>query len=86
GHTGSIDVTEELSLPGKVDPEAIWIEARRKAYEVDLRPDVFTVTQAGAARVATRGDLVNVTYYVLDRRQFSARVLAAADQMILLDD
>jgi hypothetical protein len=49
GHTGSIDVTEELSLPGKVDPEAIWIEARRKAYEVDLRPDVFTVTQDGAA-------------------------------------
>ncbi len=86
GHTGSINVTEELSLPGKVDPSAIWIEARRKAYEVDLRPDVFSVTQDGAARVATRGDLVNVSYYILDRRQFSARVLTVSDQLILLDD
>jgi hypothetical protein len=86
GHTGDVVVTEQLDLGGKCDPAEIWIEARRRQYEIDLRPDTFRVTQDGATRVATRGDLVAVSQDVLQRTQVAARVKALVDDLVVLDD
>lgn len=86
GHTGDVVVTEALTLPGKTDPAEIWIEARRRQYEVDLRPDTFRVTQDGAVRVAERGDLVAITTDVLSRYHGSARVVAVVGTTIIVDD
>ncbi|ADZ70130.1 host specificity protein J [Polymorphum gilvum] len=85
GHAGDITVTEELELPGKTDPDEIWIEARRRQYEAIHRPDIFTAVQDGAVRTATRGDLVKASYEVLKRTFAALRVTAVRGQTISLD-
>ena len=85
-HTGDVVVTEALEFPGKTDPDEIWIEARRRQYEIDHRPDTFRATQDGAARVATRGDLVALSYDVLDRALGAGRVAAVVGRRIVLDE
>ena len=69
GLVGAPQLTEELVLPGKTDPAEIWREGRRRFYEALHRPDTFTCVMEGAARVATRGDLVMASWDVLARTQ-----------------
>lgn len=85
GHVGDVVVTEQLELPGKCDPDEIWIEARRRQYEVVHRPDAFRVTQDGSLRVATRGDLVAVSYDTLDRTQVALRVERILGDLVVFD-
>ena len=42
GHEGPINLTEAIELPGKTDPDEIWIEARRRMYELQYRADSFS--------------------------------------------
>ena len=86
GHTGPIEVTEQLELPGITDPAAIWIEARRRQYEIDLRPDQFQATQDGLIRHVTRGDQVALAYDVLDRLQMAARVVRTDSGLVEVDE
>ncbi|QFQ89429.1 phage tail protein [Paracoccus kondratievae] len=86
GHTGPIDLTEALDMPGITDPDLIFREARRRMHEAELRPDVYEVTQDGAARVATRGDTVVISHDVLSQVQKAARVRDVVGNRILLDD
>lgn len=86
GYTGSITLTEQLEMPGKTDPDEIWIEARRRMYEAIYRPDIYTLTQDGPIRVATRGDLVMGSFDVLSSTQRAARVKAIEGEIIQLDD
>lgn len=86
GHTGDITVTEQFDIPGKTDPAEIWRETRRRQYEIMHRPDSYSVIQDGPARVATRGDLVMVSYDVISRVQIAARVVAVRGDLILLDE
>ena len=86
GFVGSPDATEQLELPGKTDPDEIWIEARRRMYELLYRPDSYSAMQSGAARVATRGDLVMGSYDVIARTQVSARVKSISDYLVELDE
>ncbi|WP_457647360.1 TipJ family phage tail tip protein [Profundibacter sp.] len=86
GYTGDITLTEALNLPGKTDPDEIWIEARRRMYELMHRPDVFTAAQDGAVRVATRGDTVMGSFDVLERSQVAARVTEIHGSLIVLDE
>ncbi|WP_457650929.1 host specificity protein J [Profundibacter sp.] len=86
GHTGDITLTEGLNLPGKTDPNEIWIEARRRMYELMHRPDVFTATQDGAVRVATRGDTIMGSFDVLERSQVAARVTETTGDLVVLDE
>lgn len=58
GGAGDIEVTQQLSLPGVTDPDQVWIETRRRMYELIYRPDRFTAVQAGSARRVTRGDRI----------------------------
>lgn len=86
GYVGEITLTEALDLPGKTDPAEVWREARRRMYEAIHRPDTYQVTQDGPARVATRGDTVTLSHFVLDAVQTSARVQAVAGSLIELDE
>lgn len=86
GHTGAIELTEALDMPGVTNPAVIYREARRRMYEVIHRPDVYEVTQDGAARVATRGDTVMLSHDVLSRVQIAARVRDVRGNLIMLDD
>lgn len=85
GHSGAITLTEELELPGKTNPDEIWIEARRRMYEALYRPDVYECVQDGPISVATRGDLVMSSIDVLERTQVAARVLDVIGRTIELD-
>ncbi len=86
GYNGDITLTERLEMPGKTDPNEIWIEARRRMYESIYRPDVYTVVQDGPIRTATRGDMVIGSFDVLSRTQRAARVKAIEGAVVQLDD
>lgn len=86
GHSGPIELTEVLDLPGKTHPDEIWTEARRRMYEAIHRPDTYEVTQDGPLRVATRGDLVALSQDVLDGTQRAARVKAVQGTSVFLDE
>lgn len=86
GFSGDITLTEEIELPGKTDPDEIWIEARRRQYELIHRPNAYSALQDGAARVATRGDLVMGSFDTLEETQVSARVVHVEDRIVLLDE
>ena len=85
GYSGEITITEALDLPGITDPAMIWREARRRQYEAIWRCDSHQATQAGPLRVATRGDKVMLSHYVLDSAQCSARVSEVMGRLIILD-
>ena len=86
GHVGSIDITEELKLPGNTDPAGIWREARRRQYEIMHRSVRYTATQAGTARTATTGDLVMASRDILRRAMHSARVKTVRGDLVEIDD
>ena len=86
GFTGTPDVTEDLELVGKVDPDEIFIEAMRYMFVLKYRPDSYSAVQSGVARVATRGDLVMGSYDVLSHTQTSARVLSVSGSLVELDE
>lgn len=86
GYEGEILTTEGLELPGKTDPDEIWIEARRRMYEAIYRPDVYQATQTGHLRTATRGDKVMVSHDVLDKFQRAARVKSVVGHLVELDE
>ncbi len=86
GHVGPIDLTEEITLLGKTDPDEIEREVARRMYEMERRPDRFSVIQDGIARTATRGDTVMLSHYVLDDGQISARVSRIEGAVVELDE
>lgn len=86
GHVGPVDITEELKLPGVTNPDKIWIEARRRQYEIMYRSVAYTATQQGTARTATSGDLVMASQDVLRRSMASARVKSIHGNIIEIDD
>ncbi|APE45402.1 hypothetical protein BOO69_09725 [Sulfitobacter alexandrii] len=86
GHVGEIRLTETMEMPGKTDPVEIYIEARRRMYELIYRPDSFSAMQSGRARVVTRGDLVMGSFDVLDRTQLAARVKTVTGALVELDE
>ena len=86
GFAGEITLTEEIELPGKTDPDEIWIEARRRQYELIHRPNLYSALQSGAARVATRGDVVMGSFDTLDQTQVASRVSHVEGTMIVLDE
>lgn len=83
---GDITLTEEFELPGKTDPDEIWIETRRRMYELEHRATRYTASQDGAVRAATRGDLVMGAIDLLAHTQGSARVLNVLENLIVLDE
>jgi hypothetical protein len=85
GYAGEIVVTEQMPMPGKTDPDEIWIEGRRRFYEIMHRPDQFSAVQDGAVRTATRGDLVRGSYDTLTSTQAAHRVTAVRGNAITMD-
>ncbi|MEM7303413.1 MAG: phage tail protein [Pseudomonadota bacterium] len=85
GFTGTVRKAEELQLPGVTSAGSVWIEARRRQFETIYRPDTFTCTQDGAARVATRGDRVAASFNGLAQTLQSYRVIWVEDSVIQID-
>jgi hypothetical protein len=81
GFVGEITVTEKLEMPGKTNPVEIYKEGLRRWKEIEHRPDVYTVEQDGAARVAVRGDRVIAAFENLDETLVAARVTAVRNGM-----
>ncbi|EPX82107.1 TipJ family phage tail tip protein [Salipiger mucosus] len=86
GYEGPIRVTEEFRFPGKTDPAEIWIEGRRRWYEILHRPDTYSCMQDGAARVVTRGDQVIGAWDVLDETVLVARVKSVDGALVEIDE
>lgn len=85
GYAGTIEVTEQMPMPGKTDPDEIWIEGRRRFYEMMNRPDQFSVVQDGAVRTATRGDWIKAAFDTLLSTQAAHRVTAVRGDVITMD-
>lgn len=86
GHAGEITRTEEIELPGKTNPDEIWVEARRRQYELQYRRGRYSCLQDGAARVGVRGDLVLVSHDILTSTQGGGRVLSIRGALVELDE
>lgn len=86
GFVGEPVVTESIELPGVTDPDQVWIEARRRMYELIHRRDVYYATMDFEGACARRGDLVMFNHDVLKRTQRSARVRAVDGAAVTLDD
>lgn len=84
GHVGPIDVTEEIILPGKTDPEEVWVETRRRQYEAERRNETYSCVQDGLIRPVTRGDLVLMSFDVLKNTAAIAHVLDVMDDLVIL--
>lgn len=80
-----VRVTEDLSHPGKTNPDEIWRETRRRQYELIHRPHTYTVSQDIESLIISRGDLASLNHDVLDRDQVAARVRAVTGQVITID-
>lgn len=79
-------LVEALDLPGKVWPDEIYRESRRRMYEAMHRPDVYTASQDGPIRVATRGDLVHLSSDIINRVQVAARIKSVTGKLIEIDE
>ena len=86
GHVGPVDITEQIEMPGKTNPDEIWIETRRRQYEVMNRSTVYTATQQGLARTSTSGDLVLASRDIVRRAMASARVKAVRGNLVEIDE
>ncbi|BBE74369.1 host specificity protein J [Oharaeibacter diazotrophicus] len=86
GHIGDIVVTEDLAIPGKTHPDEIWIEARRRQYELIHRPETLQTETPGAVRVVTRGDQIAVSQVTVQRVHRDARVKGVAGRRVWLDE
>jgi hypothetical protein len=86
GFVGTPSVTESIELPGITDPDAVWIETRRRQYELIHRRDVHNVTMDFEGACARRGDLIVLSHDVLKRTQISARVRAVSGGAVTLDE
>lgn len=80
-----IEITEALELPGKTDPDEIWIETRRLQYERIYRNTIYSATQAGSVRRAAPGSAVMLARDVLVRAMHSGRVTAVVGNRIETD-
>jgi len=81
-----IKLTERLELPGVVNPDRVFIEARRRQHEIMHRAVRYSAVQLGNIRTATPGDLVMASRDVIRRVAHSARVRFVSDNMVVLDD
>lgn len=85
GYEGEITLTEQLSLPGKTNPDEIYVEAKRRMYEAIYRQDSISWMQNGATRTATRGDHVLMSFETFDEAQVAGRVRSVTGSLIELD-
>jgi hypothetical protein len=85
GYEGPISLTEQLEQRGKTDPDEIYREGLRRIYETIYRPDSYRVMQDGPALVATRGDLVMASHYVIDRVLVAARISTVSGRLVEID-
>ncbi|MBP1852678.1 TipJ family phage tail tip protein [Rhizobium halophytocola] len=86
GYLGPITLTEQLELPGKTDPDEIYIESRRRMYEAIYRPDVYSCMQDTPIAVATRGSKVAASFKTLQSVSSSGRVVSVNGSVIELDE
>lgn len=86
GFVGEPSITESLDLPGVTNPDQVWMEARKRQYELIYRRDSFTVMQDFEGSIARRGDLVQLSYDILDSTQLAARVRSVSGGVVVLDD
>lgn len=83
---GEPQILEEISMPGVTDPVMVFKEARRRQYELQLRPHAYTVSQDIEGLECTRGDLVVLSHDILDEDLASARVERVKGRTVKFDD
>lgn len=78
-HVGDIVTVVDLQLPGKTNPDEVWIEARRRQYEAILRRNTYSVQQDMENLVVTRGDAILANHQILLETQAAGYVKLVAD-------
>lgn len=86
GFVGTPSIVESIEFPGVTNPDQIWLEARKRQYELIYRRDVFHVMQDFEGSIARRGDLIRLSYDMLNSTQRAARVKAVSGDTAILDE
>ena len=85
-HVGEISIVEDVEAPGITNPDQLWINIRRRQYELLHRSSVYSAAQQGLARTSTSGDLVLGSRDIVRRVMASARVKAVRDNLVEIDE
>lgn len=85
GHSGPVELTELLEMPGKTNPDEICREVYRRMLEVKYRPDGYEAMQDGDVLVLTRGDLATLTSDIIDSAQQAGVVTAVIGNSVHVD-
>jgi hypothetical protein len=86
GFVGVPSRTESIDLPGVCDPDNVWLEARKKQYELIYRRDSWNLMQDAEGQFPARGDLCELNHWALNNTQRSAFVKAVRGAAVVLDD
>jgi hypothetical protein len=86
GFVGAPSRTESIDIPGVCDPDNVWLEARKRQYELMYRPDIWNLMQDAEGMFAARGDMCELNHWTLNNTQRSAFVKAIRGNAIVLDD
>lgn len=86
GFVGTPSRIEAIEFPGVTNPDQIWLEARKRQYELIYRRDIFYAMQDFEGAIARRDDLVRFSHDILDSTQVSAFVKAVSGSNVTLDE
>lgn len=86
GFVGTPSIMESIEFPGVTNPDLIWLEARKRQYELIYRRDVFYIMQDFEGSIARRGDMVLLAHDILKSTLLAARVKMVAGNTVTLDD
>lgn len=80
-----VAITEQRDVAGITNADQLFIELRRRQYEVINRPDTYTVNVGIDGLVLTRGDLAVINHHVIDSVQAAGWVRRVDGNSIHLD-
>jgi hypothetical protein len=86
GFVGVPSRTESIDLPGVCDPDNVWLEARKRQYELIYRRDMWNLMQDAEGQFPARGDLCELNHWTLNKTQRSSFVQSVRGNAVVLDD
>lgn len=86
GFVGTPSIVESIDLPGICEPDNVWLEARKRQYELIYRRDVLTLMQDVEGSFVARGDMCHLSHPTLRKTQHAVYAKAVNGNVVVIDD
>lgn len=85
GHTGDLDVLEDIPVPGMTRHDQVFQYLRRRQYELIHRNATYQCDQDAQILSITRGDLVRASVDIVEKTQAAFHVVAQHGRRLKVD-